>query len=161
MENYICIGGNKVELTEEQIKQLGFEVKKKSPFERRRYGEIYYYILSDGSVYPQCDEDTFSDNKSYNTANYCADNTIMEQRSLHETLNRLLWRYSMEHNGDKIDIVNEDAYSIYYHAEKFATKRVRYHSDFGTVLFSTMGVARSAIKDVVHPFMKEHPEFKW
>jgi hypothetical protein len=44
MDNYICINGNKVELTEEQIKQLGFEVKKKSPFERVELNNEYFYI---------------------------------------------------------------------------------------------------------------------
>lgn len=28
MENYICINGNKTELTEEQLKQLGYEYSK-------------------------------------------------------------------------------------------------------------------------------------
>ena len=32
MENYICINGNKTELTEEQLKQLGIEeVKENNP----------------------------------------------------------------------------------------------------------------------------------
>lgn len=34
MENYIVINGRKAELTEEQLKALGIETEKKSPFDR-------------------------------------------------------------------------------------------------------------------------------
>lgn len=47
MENYICINGNKTELTEEQLKQLGIEEvkennpKRNNPFDRVDTGEPY------------------------------------------------------------------------------------------------------------------------
>ena len=34
MENYIVINGRKAELTAEQLKALGIETEKKSPFDR-------------------------------------------------------------------------------------------------------------------------------
>lgn len=44
-ENYIVINGKKIELTEEQLKQLGIEPKKKrkNPFERVPKGEVYFF----------------------------------------------------------------------------------------------------------------------
>lgn len=41
-ENYIVINGKKIELTEEQQKQLGIEPQKKNPFERVPEGEVYF-----------------------------------------------------------------------------------------------------------------------
>ena len=35
MTNYICINGQKAELTEEQLKALGIELPKANPFERK------------------------------------------------------------------------------------------------------------------------------
>ena len=54
MDNYICINGKKAELTAEQLKALGIELPKPSPFER--VGNTantfcnYYFISSTGSV---------------------------------------------------------------------------------------------------------------
>ena len=39
MENYIVINGKRTELTEEQLKELGLIMEKKSPFERVKQGE--------------------------------------------------------------------------------------------------------------------------
>jgi hypothetical protein len=165
MENYICINGNKTELTEEQLKQLGFEVKKKSPFEKVEYGEMFYYIHSAGRVEENVEANWESDKLRYNIANYCTDKALMEQRALHETLNRLLWRYSMEHDGDKIDWENK--YSLkftcwYDHSNgKYEVGSHKYSHWLGTVSFYTIEIAQNAIKEVIEPFMKEHPEFKW
>lgn len=164
MENYICINGNKTELTEEQLKQLGFEVKKKNPFEKVEYGEMFYYIHSVGRIEENVETNWESDKLRYNIANYCTDKALMEQRALHETLNRLLWRYSMEHDGDKIDWVgNEQKYSIYYshHRNVFSIETITGCQSIGVAYFHTFITAKNAIKEIIEPFMKEHPEFKW
>ena len=163
MDNYICINGNKVELTEEQIKQLGFEVKKKSPFERAELNKIYYFINGCGNV--EYDHD-YNRNRSicrHNAANYCTDKSLMEQRALHETLNRLLWRYSMEHDGDKIVIGDfSPKYFIYmYDNNNFAVEDWNASTPIGVVYFFTKEIARAAIKEIIEPFMEEYPEFKW
>lgn len=166
MENYICIHGNKVELTEEQIKQLGFEVKKENtnPFKRVGNDAVYYCISPSGTVDFEYEEHFDYDDNCYQSANYCTDKSIMEQRALHETLNRLLWRYSMEHDGDKIDWVgNEQKYSIYYshHRNAFDIETKTGCQSIGVAYFHTFITAQNAIKEIVEPFMKEHPEFKW
>jgi hypothetical protein len=164
MDNYICIHGNKVELTEEQIKQLGFEVKKENPFERVECGKNYYRILSSGYVDWAREYSDIADNNLYNAANYCTDKSLMEQRALHEILNRLLWRYSMEHDGDKIDWRKGEfkwAICRYCTDNSFQVYTFQQNDYIGTPYFYSNEIAINAIKEIVEPFMKEHPEFKW
>lgn len=164
MDNYICIHGNKVELTEEQIKQLGFEVKE-NPFKRVNIGEKYYFMKYNDEVRADTECDSRGDEECFKVANYCTDKSIMEQRALHETLNRLLWRYSMEHDGDKIDWddLRQTKYVI-YHDNRYNRYDVDNYNNIhwiGTICFFARNTAEAAIKEIIEPFMKEHPEFKW
>ena len=107
MENYIVINGKKAELTEEQLKKLGIEVKD-DPFEKVKRNEVFYYVSSSGQVHGQTEGYGTGSSSLFNAANYCRDRKIMEQRALHETLNRLLWRFSMQNGGNKIDWHNRE-----------------------------------------------------
>lgn len=165
MTNYICINGNKAELTAEQMRALGIELPKvERPFERVRKQD-YYCIDERGRVYTGHDLDWESDRGRYNVANYCTNKAIMEQRALHETLNRLLWRYSMEHDGDKIDWndFEQAKYYTYYDNAKnvifidFGYSLYKY----GITYFLNRHIAEAAVKEIIEPFMKAHPEFKW
>ena len=102
MENYICINGKKAELTEEQLKALGIELPKVNPFERVKKTTPFYFITAKGKAEYGVELNDYHCSELYNVANYCTDKAIMEQRALHETLNRLLWRYAMEHGGTGI-----------------------------------------------------------
>lgn len=158
-ENYIVINGKKAELTEEQLKALGIEVKKANPFKRVNRTYPFYFITNKGKVEYGVEVKDFHCEGLFNAANYCTDKAIMEQRALHETLNRLLWRYSMEHKGDRID---KRAWTIHKLNEK--TKVGWIHesvASFGEVFFDTEEIATAALKEIYEPFMKEHPEFKW
>lgn len=162
MKNYICIDGKKAELTPEQLKALGIEVNGKGVFGRVDKGDRYYYITSQGNVKETFDMVMYEDCTHHDVANYCTDKTLMKQRALYETLNRLLWRYSMEHNGDKIDWFNKDEFKYcigYSHKAALFTCFVL-EERFGAVYFYTKEIAESAIREVVKPFMSEHPEFK-
>lgn len=164
MENYICINGKKAELTEEQMKALGIGLHKASPFDLK-LDKDYYFINSSGELSKDfyCDGCLLSVHR-HDVANYCADKAILEQRALHETLNRLLWRYSMEHDGDKIDWSNvSDKWTIYYEHDthKYKTACWETVNYLGLVFFNTRKTAENAIKEIVETFMKAHPEFKW
>ena len=167
MTNYICINGKKAELTEEQMKALGIELPKKpSPFNRVRENECFYYIGANGSVGVTKEHYNGYDNSCYRYGNYCTDKTILEQRALHETLNRLLWRYSMEHDGDKmkwISLGNDIKYKITYeHSEKrFDVVGNFCEQTVSAVYFYTKEVANNAIEEIIKPFMVAHPDFKW
>lgn len=157
MENYIVINGKKVELTKKQVRQLGIEVEKESPFERVQKGERFCYISYGGDVFTDFDVKSMSDDKAYAAANYCTDKDLMQQRAWLETLSRLLWRYSMEHDGDKMCV--GDHYVICKTTDDFIT----IHAGYGYLepSFINRQTAQNAIEEIVKPFMKEHPDFKW
>lgn len=168
MDNYICIDGVKVLLNDSQISELRAtlekrEADKNSPFKRQKYGDGYYFITSDGEVNIFTDFALACDLIHHNIANYCADKELLKQRALEEILARRLWRYSMEHGGDKIDWSDDQCkYAIYYDAEKglfYTTNNVTCQTT-NTTYFIDNKTAVSAIKEVVEPFMKEYPGFK-
>lgn len=165
MDNYIMLNGKKVPLTEEQVASLlgGKETAcaKVDPFEPQT-GQNYFYISDRGEVFNEDDHNLQCDKKRYNVGNYCTDYEMMKQRAMHETLNRLLWRYSEQHGGD-----NEwDGESLHYSItiddkgepalELFVSIRT-----FWAVYFKDRDTAQAAIEDVVTPFLAEHPEFVW
>lgn len=162
MENYIVINGKKAELTPAQLKALGLEKEIKNPFERAE-GQKFYFIDKGGSISDTLDEYWCADNEMFEVANYCTDREMMEQRALHETLNRLLWRYSMEHGGREINWHNGKCkYNIIYNYadRRWQAEANRWMSIFGSVYFATSEIAESAIKEIIAPFMAEHPDFK-
>ena len=161
-ENYIVINGEKAELTEEQLKVLGIEAPKKSVFDRPSEKDAYYYIDPAGDVCKKKDLRFGSDDNYYAVANYCTDRALMEQRALHETLDRLLWRFSMEHDGDKIDWdVPSKKYRIYCDECKSFLVSWDSISKSHTIYFHTRNIAERAIEEIIKPFMAEHPEFRW
>lgn len=164
-ENYAVIDGRRVELTPEQIATLGIEIPKESPFERVGRYSRYYYIEYDGSVAMDCEEGSHGDAACFHNANYCTDEALLEQQALHETLNRRLWRYSMEHGGGKIDW--KDSNQLKYHITLIGNP---YHFVLGTtsrcyslgsVYFLTGECAQAAFQQILKPFIKEHPNFVW
>ena len=163
MDNYICINGKKVELTEEQLKQLGIEVPKGNFFERAKLGETYYWISGCGRVDTVHENDDRFDDMYFLNGNYCTNKSLMEQRALHETLNRLLWRYSMEHDGDKIKWGNRTWFKVSYDHEdnEFVVECNDIYETLGAVFFCTRETAERAIEEIVKPFLAEHPGFKF
>lgn len=161
-ENYIMLNGKRVDLTEDQIEKLGFKVEK-DYFERLQNGQRYYYICGGGDVSSLADTGDSMDDKYYNVANYCTDISMMHQRALHETLSRLLWRFSMQNDGDKIDWKNRKSckFHIYfdYNEQEFAVNQNSCYQMIECVYFNTRGIAQRAIDEIILPFMKKHPEF--
>ena len=165
-ENYIMLNGKRVDLTDEQIEKLGLKVEN-DIWKKQKYGETYYFISTCGDLVS--DKDTLPiDNCRYNAANYCADLSIMQQRALHETLSRLLWRFSMQNDGDKINWNNSSCkYFISYNHLDKEFQVDYYQTPFGCTLksateyFYSVKTAKRAIEEIVIPFMEEHPEFVW
>jgi spore coat polysaccharide biosynthesis protein SpsF (cytidylyltransferase family) len=165
MENYIVINGRKAELTPEQLKALGIVTETKSPFKRVERNGTYYAIAGTGMIDEYIDYNFEAGKNYYNVANYCTDREIMEQRALHETLNRLLWRYSMEHGGREIDWSNgsENKYYVYYNSKlgKWYANYITFCYEVCTPHFHTKEIAENAIKEIIEPFMEQHPDFKF
>ena len=164
-EAYIEIDGKRTPLTIEQMKALGiYEEPKKNPFDRVEKNRNYYYITNCGHVYETTDYFFESDNSRHDLANYCTDKEILQQRALHETLNRLLWRFSMENDGDKINWDNDDEckYYVYcYYPDKKFTVEYTVYIKFFEPYFYTKEIAQRAIDEIIIPFIKEHPNFIW
>lgn len=160
MNNYIMINGVKLELTQEQVAALTAEPVKDDPFERRP-NKKYFYIEFDGRVNRCTDEDS-SDDDCYAAANYCRDEEKMEQRALHETLDRLLWRYSEQHGGDPEWDRKICHWYVYLDTRKRTWAAVfNYESKHSGNYFCSEEVAEAAIREVVEPFCEAHPEFVW
>lgn len=169
MDNYICVDGVKVLLNDSQISELRAvlekrETKKNPLFERQRHGDEYYHINTSGEVSDACELGDSFDSVRYDNANYCADEELLKQRALEEILARWLWRYSMEHDGDKIDWSNnqQDKFAIFWDAANglfYITNNVGCQI-ISTAYFVNRETAINAIKEVVEPFMKEYPGFK-
>lgn len=165
-ENYIVINGKKAELTEEQLEKLGIRLEKNKyveMFDRRTNNEPYFYIGQSGIVAITTELKSQYDDGLFKCANYCASGEILHQRALRETLNRLLWRASVI--AGELDNPWEAPtkhYYIYKSSEDDAY-RVWYNDsdNAGLAYFPTERSAKDAIKNIVEPFMKEHPDFRW
>ena len=168
MDNYICIDGVKVSLNDSQISELRAifekrETKKNSPFKRQGHGDKYYYIATIGKIDASFETNCDVDSVRHDNANYCTDKELLKQRALEEILARRLWRYSMEHGGDKMYWSDGQCkYVIYYDAEDglFYTTSNTICQTINTTYFVDRETALNAIKEVVEPFMKEYPDFK-
>lgn len=165
MENYIMLEGNKIPLTDEQVKMLRDSKKpekiEKSPFERVDSNSTYFYINDYGII--EEDYDTYpEDEYRREVANYCTDKSLMIQRALHETLNRLLWRFSME-NGEGENLWNccNTHYEIYwsYDLASFNISCNVTVKSPTSIYFPTKEIANKAIDEIVIPFMEANPDF--
>lgn len=163
MENYIVINGKKAELTKEQLKKLGIEMV--SPFDRLDTGDIFYSIGSDGKLYRNYESKGVAlYDKYYEVANYCTDKELMKQRVLHETLNRLLWRFSCENGELENEWNNRNPHYFIYWSEGYNKIDISFNNGTkleGLVYFPSYEIANRALEKIVKPFMKEHPDFVW
>lgn len=163
-ENYIVINGKKIELTEEQLKQLGIETKP-NPFGRTNdpCGE-YFYTNAFGSVSVGSEEYSCAWKSLRNAANYFNDKQFANQVALHQMLYRKLLKFAYD-NGiedtSEWDGCNQH-WAIRYNGtlNKFIAHYQRGYKAQGVYFSSEKGVEQ-AIAEVVEPFMKEHPEFVW
>lgn len=162
----LTIDGKEVRLTEEQLKVLGIEIeeKRKNPFERVKPNERYHYVTSDGVIGEYIDANDATDTQLYKISNYFNDEAFAKQVALHQLLYRKLLKFAYDNNCEDTQEWNEknQHWTIYYNHN-----RHKFEADnWGTfhrsdVYFSSEEGAKAAIKEVVEPFMKEHPEFKW
>lgn len=160
-DNYIVINGKKAVLTEEQLKALGINNVFKSPFTRKR-GEKYWAIGANGHISPIYEGYDDIDDELYAIANYCTDFDLMKQRALHETLDRLLWRFSCK-NGElenEWNCKNEHWYIMKSETMSFFTDYTIYCKD-SNPYFPTKEIAQRAINEIIKPFIEEHKEFIW
>lgn len=159
----LTIGGKEVQLTDEQLKMLGFGVRK-NPFDRAGKYEGYYCIKETGEIYTYYDDRGSFDNVLYAESNYFNDKDFANQVALHHLLYRKLLKYAYDNefedeewNGTKMH-----AYIIYnFTRNDYDIRWTRNEKEPGTVYFKTPTMATAALNEVVMPFVKEHPDFVW
>lgn len=166
-DNYAVINGKRIKLTKEQVEALGVNVEKKrrNPFERVNNDNEYYYIKNSGEVSNYYEVRDSVDNELYDNINYFNDEQFAKQVALRQLLYRKLLKFA--YNNDCEDTAEWRRYGqhwfIYYDWDtkgaNLGLANVEQH--FSTVYFSTAQAAYQAIKEVVEPFMKKHPEFVW
>lgn len=159
-DNYAIINGKKIELTEEQLKQLGDGMKKK----KRNPNDMYFSITSFNEVARYRDHDDESDSALYDAVNYFTDEAFANQVALHQLLYRKLLKFAYD-NGyeDRLEWNGTTPHWAIRHNETL-NKFVSFYQDgykAQGVYFSSGKGAEQAIAEVVEPFMKEHPEFVW
>jgi hypothetical protein len=152
-----------VEVSEEQIEKLTAE-KKESPFERVALENCYYFITAQSAIQKSFEDDSEIDDIRYSVANYCTDYALIQQQAYRETLNRLLWRWQYE--NDESVCWGNYACRKWYIVRSVETENIfsSYNTScqkLNTIYFSSEDKAEQAIKEVVMPFMAEHPDFVW
>ena len=159
----LMVDGKEVQLTEEQLKLLGFEVRK-NPFERAVKGGRYFYINVHGVVRQHYDVEDPYEEKAYEVANYFTDEVFANQVALHQLLYRKLLKFAYDNEcEDTAEWDRENAHWTIRYDDLRNEFCPYYQDDYKTrdVHFSSEEGAERAIEDVVKPFVKEHPEFVW
>lgn len=161
-ENYIVINGKKIRVTEEQVKLLGFKIN--TPFTRVAEKDRYFSIEFGGGIMPLEDCGGDFDNRRYENVNYFNDKAFAKQVALRQLLDRKLLKFAYENECEDTALWGGDTFKYYiyydYDTHMFNVNCECYCKNFG-VYFSDEECANRAIKEVINPFMKEHPDFVW
>ena len=162
-ENYLILNGKRVELTEEQLKTLGIGLRK-NPFARSPKHHNYYCIDASNMIDSVSEFGDATDENRYNAVNYFNNKDFANQVALHQLLYRKLLKFAYDNDcedNQKWDEGSRHWCIRYDHSDKVF--EVHWYATFQSsdVYFSTMESANRAIKEVVEPFMEEHPDFVW
>ncbi len=162
--------GVDIELTDEQIREFEkmIEPKYKNPYERVGLEEEYYVILkpygSDFKVITYIERNDNTDNNYYNSGNYYNNREVAEQVAMELNLQQKLRKFTYDNGwSDELwEVTCKPKYFVYLNAD---SNVFEIYTDFCVkgqeVYFKTEGIAQRAIDEIIIPFMKENPTFKW
>ena len=162
-DNYIVINGKRVELTDEQVKLLGIE-ERKNPFERACKGKGYFYIGKFDDPCEFIEFDTVIDRNLSAAGNYFNDKSFAEQVALHQLLYRKLLKFAYDNGCEDAAEWNGTNNHWFIRWSCYTGDFIifnEYYYKGQEVYFSSDEAAKRAGREVVEPFMKEHPEFVW
>lgn len=167
----LTIDGEEVQLTEEQLKVLGIEIeeKRKNPFDRVAKGEVYSLVGAYGYAVSCHDDRLPCDNNSFLCHNYFNDKAFANQVALHQLLYRKLLKFAYDNDCEDTAEWNGYSYHFYIRYEyndgvdesALNVAATVMNKSVNEVYFSSNDTAFRAIREVIEPFMKEHPEFVW
>lgn len=159
MTDFIYIDGVEYEADKELIDLIKSHANKglSNSFERQVIGTDYYCIGTNSVVHKTTELETFLDDRRYEIGNYCTNEDLLEKRAAEEVLLRKMWRFSLTHDGDKIDWNNGDTQKWYlsYTLEGIVISYVCLLHQIGVIYFNSKEVAEEAKKE----FGKEFKEF--
>ena len=163
-KNYAVINGKYIELTDEQVKALGIE--RKNPFRRLKNDAegCYYYINEFGNITFGYESGISGNEKKYNNVNYFTDEQFAKQVALHQLLYRKLLKFAYDNGFEdnrEWNGVNPHWCIRYICDTGVLFVDVDYDYKSQSIYFSSDEAAICAIKEVVEPFVKDHPEFVW
>lgn len=161
-DNYIVINGKKVELTNEQMKALGIAPDTKNPCARVERGNRYYYINGLSTISTMSEDGLSYDQRFVDVANYFNEYEFAQKVNLQQLLYRKLLKYA--YDTGTIDDQPWDGKAVHYtinYSDEVGFSVGEWVMTWrpGTVYFKTRQTARNAIRDVMEPFIKDHPEF--
>lgn len=162
-DNYAVINGKKVELTDGQLSMLGFETRN-NPFKRGGRYVRYFYIDSDDNIHKDFDSYLAIENRRFERVNYFGDEELARQVALHQLLYRKLLKFAYDNECEDTKKwgKNNIHWSIKYdNGRSTLTSYCQRIYKSQEVHFPSKEDAERAIKEVVKPFMKEHPDFVW
>lgn len=158
MADFIYIDGVEYEADKELIDLIKNHANSSlsNGFERQTECAGYYCIGTDGVVHKTTELGTSLDDKRYEIGNYCTNEDLLEKRAAEENLLRKMWRFSLTHDGDKIDWNNGDTQKWYlsYTLEGIVISYVYLLHQIGVIYFNSKEVAEEAKKE----FGKEFKE---
>lgn len=162
-DNYAVINGERIELTDEQVIALWIKTRK-NPFKRLAKYSSYYRVTDANQVDDYVETFDSTDNRLYDAANYFNDKEFAEQVALHQLLYRKLLKFAYDNECEDTaewNGTNKHWCFEYLHGAKIFTAYPQYSGKSQIVYFSSKEAAERAIKEIVEPFMEEHPEFVW
>lgn len=160
---------NKQELkckVEELEKELEKFKKELSKADDTPYGdlndEMYFYTNGHGGIDNTTNMGDYIDEVYYENANYFSDEPFAKKVAAEQTLTNLLRRYTYEHgwSDDLWDDEIRTKYHIFYNhkAKLFDTGLTLTCEIIKGIYFIDNKTAENAIREIVIPFVKEHPE---
>lgn len=162
-KNYIVINDQKIELSEEQIKQMSrfVDIPKKNPFKNYQDDFMYPYCIdSIGNVY----QVTAGIEDFENVCNAFYDKAFAHQVALHQLLYRKLLKYA--YDTDTIDRAEWNGSNCHYcvvqDSQGHYCVRAQINEKFHNgVYFNSADAILKVFENVILPFQKEYPEFNW
>lgn len=164
--------GVEIDLTEEQLQKLqqSVEPKYKHPFDRVKKGEKYYYVvMSSGRfrTFMNIEEFTDADNERFITGNYYNNKEFIKQITMDLNLRQLLMKfvYDKGYRDSLWENTIKNKYSIVFNTDTDSkqwiyTSHCHYCNPFG-VYFKDIETAKRAIEEVVKPFCKANPSYRF
>jgi len=143
------VNGKKIELTEEQVKLLKEEPKKKSSWDKRGKEGEFYCIDEYLDVISLSDDGTSADINLYEIANYNTDKEFMKMKALEFKLSLLLTRFRDEH--DDKPTWKDNGYKCYifynYSENNFEISGLAFnYRELSQVYFKTNEIAEKALE---------------